>query len=34
MDDLIDYLEAEIADNPCFDLGGRTLQALLGRMEG
>jgi len=33
MDDLIDYLEAEIADNPCFELGGRTLQAVRGRME-
>jgi hypothetical protein len=33
MNDLIDYLEAEFANNPRFELGGRTLQALRGRME-
>jgi len=33
MNDLIDYLEAEIAHDPSFELGGRTLQALRGRME-
>jgi hypothetical protein len=33
MNDLIDYLEAETAEEPSFDLSGRTLQALRGRME-
>jgi hypothetical protein len=31
---LIDHLEAEIADDPSFDLSGRTLQALRGRGSG
>ena len=33
MNDLIDYLEAEAAGDPNFDLSGRTLQSLRGRME-